>query len=282
VHDGNNLDEIDKAIREAQAVTDRPSLISVKTTIGFGMPTQGTRKAHSDAPGAEAVAETKRHLGWPDDKFFYVPEEALAHFREAIGHGEKLETEWNSQVEKYLGEFPDVGELWHLIMSGELPKDWESHLPSFEDAKPVATRVASGEVINALAPHLPMLIGGSADLGPSTNTDIKDGGSFEAGNYQGRILHFGIREHGMSAALTGISLNGGLIPFGATFMTFSDYAKPAVRLAALSEVQVIFVYTHDSIGLGEDGPTHQPIEQLAGLRAIPHLNVIRPALPSFL
>src|SRR5882762_128625 len=277
VHDGNNLDEIDKAIREAQAVTDRPSLISVKTTIGFGMPTQGTRKAHSDAPGPEAVAETKRHLGWPEDKFFYVPEEALAHFREAIGHGEKLEAEWNSLVEKYLSEFPDVGELWHLIMSGELPKDWESHLPSFEDAKPVATRVASGEVINALAPHLPMLIGGSADLGPSTNTDIKDGGSFEAGNYQGRILHFGIREHGMSAALTGISLNGGLIPFGATFMTFSDYAKPAVRLAALSEVQVIFVYTHDSIGLGEDGPTHQPIEQLAGLRAIPHLNVIRPA-----
>jgi transketolase len=162
-------------------------------------------------------------------------------------------------------------------MSGELPAGWEEHLPSFENAKPVATRQASGEVINALAPHMPMLFGGSADLGPSNNTDIKDGGSFEAGSYEGRILHFGVREHAMGATMTGISLNGGLIPFGGTFLTFSDYMKPAIRLAALSEVQVIYVFTHDSIGLGEDGPTHQPIEQLAGLRAIPHLFVIRPA-----
>jgi transketolase len=277
VHDGNNLDEIDRAIREAQSVTDRPSIICVRTIIGFGMPTQGTRKAHSDAPGAEAVAETKRHLGWPEDKQFYVPDEVLAHFRKAVERGEKLEGEWNAQVEKYLDEFPQIRAEWKAMISGELPADWESHLPSFEDAKPVATRVASGEVINALAPHLPMLIGGSADLGPSTNTDIKEGGSFQAGNYQGRILHFGVREHGMGAALTGISLNGGLIPYGATFLTFSDYMKPAIRLAAISEVQVIYVFTHDSIGLGEDGPTHQPIEQLAGLRAIPHLYVVRPA-----
>jgi transketolase len=277
VNDGNNLDEIDRAIREAQSVADRPSIICVRTIIGFGMPTQGTRKAHSDAPGPEAVAETKRHLGWPEDKQFYVPDEVLAQFRKAVERGEKLEEEWNALVKKYLDEFPQIRDEWKTMISGELPADWESHLPSFEDAKPVATRVASGEVINALAPYLPMLIGGSADLGPSTNTDIKEGGSFQPGNYQGRILHFGVREHGMGAALTGISLNGGLIPYGATFLTFSDYMKPAIRLAAISEVQVIYVFTHDSIGLGEDGPTHQPIEQLAGLRAIPHLYVVRPA-----
>ena len=165
------------------------------------------------------------------------------------------------------------------MIKGELPSDWEKHLPKFEDAKPVATRVASGEVINALAPHLP-LIGGSADLGVSNNTDIKDGGDFEAGSYEGRIIHFGVREHAMGATLTGISLNGGLIPYGGTFMTFSDYMRPAIRLAALSEVQVIYVFTHDSIGLGEDGPTHQPVEHLAALRAIPHLFVIRPADPA--
>src|SRR5437660_3850155 len=163
------------------------------------------------------------------------------------------------------------------MMSGELPDDWEKHLPTFADAEPVATRVASGQVINALAPHMPMLIGGSADLGVSNNTDIKDGGSFEAGSYDGRIVHFGVREHTMGATLTGMSLNGGLIPYGGTFMTFSDYMRPSIRLACLSEVQVIYVFTHDSIGLGEDGPTHQPIEHLSALRAIPHLFVIRPA-----
>ena len=277
VEDGNDLEQIERAIRDAQAVADRPSLISVKTTIGYGMPTAGTRKAHSDAPGEEAVRETKRHLGWPEDKTFYVPEEALAHFREATKRGAQIEGEWNSLVEKYEQENKELGREWRNVMSGDLPTGWEDHLPTFENAKPMATRAASGEVINALAPHMPMLIGGSADLGPSTNTDIKDGGSFEPGTYEGRILHFGVREHAMGATMTGISLNGGLIPFGATFLTFSDYMKPAIRLAALSEVQVIYVFTHDSIGLGEDGPTHQPIEQLAGLRAIPHLFVIRPA-----
>jgi transketolase len=277
VEDGNDLAAIDKAIREAQSVTDRPSLISVKTTIGFGMPTAGTRKAHSDAPGEEAVREAKRKLGWPEDKTFYIPEEALSHFRKAIENGERYESEWNALVEKYEREHEELGRLWNVTMSGELPEGWEDHLPSFENAKPAATRVASGEVINALAPHMPMLIGGSADLGPSNNTDIKEGGSFEATSYNGRILHFGIREHAMGSTLTGISLNGGLIPFGGTFLTFSDYMKPAIRLAALSEVQVIYVFTHDSIGLGEDGPTHQPVEHLAGLRAIPHLFVIRPA-----
>ena len=277
VTDGNKLDDIEKAIRVAQSVDDAPSLISVKTTIGFGMPTQGTRKAHSDAPGEDAVRETKRHLGWPEDKQFYIPDEALAHFREAIPHGERLEAEWDALVEKYTERHQDEAKTWRMMMSEELPAGWEEHLPKFEDAKPVATRVASGEVINALAPVLPMLIGGSADLGVSNNTDIKESHSFEAGTYDGRILHFGVREHAMGAALTGISLNGGLIPFGGTFMTFSDYMRPAIRLAGLSEVQVIYVFTHDSVGLGEDGPTHQPIEHLAALRAIPHLFVIRPA-----
>ena len=277
VADGNNLDDIDKAIRQAQSVTDRPSLISVKTIIGFGMPTQGTRKAHSDPPGEEAVRETKRHLGWPEDKEFYIPDEALAHFREAIDRGERLENDWRALVEKYHESYPEEAKSWNTTMSGELPAGWEDHLPKFEDAKPVATRVASGEVINALAPVLPMLIGGSADLGVSNNTDIKESHSFEAGSYDGRILHFGVREHAMGSTMTGISLNGGLIPFGGTFLTFSDYMRPAIRLASLSEVQVIYVFTHDSVGLGEDGPTHQPIEHLAALRAIPHLFVIRPA-----
>jgi len=277
VEDGNDLAAIEAAIRDAQSVADQPSLISVKTTIGYGMPTAGTRKAHSDAPGEDAVRETKRHLGWPEDKQFYVPEEALEHFRKAIDRGAKDETEWDELVNDYGKKHEDLGKLWQQTMSGELPADWEKHLPSFDDAEAIATRVASGKVINALAPHLPLLIGGSADLGVSNNTDIKDGGSFEAGSYDGRIIHFGVREHAMGATLTGMSLNGGLIPFGGTFLTFSDYMRPAIRLACLSEIQVIYVFTHDSVGLGEDGPTHQPIEHLAALRAIPHLFVIRPA-----
>ncbi len=280
VKDGNDLEEIDAAIREAQSVTDKPSLISVKTIIGFGMPTQGTRKAHSDAPGEDAVRETKRHLGWPEDKQFFVPDEVRAHFSEAVERGEKLETDWRNLVREYSTANPEDGKLLSTTLSGELPADWEEHLPSFADAKPVATRVASGEVINALAPVMPMLIGGSADLGVSNNTDIKGSGSFEADSYEGRIFHFGVREHAMGATLTGIALNGGLIPYGGTFMTFSDYMRPSIRLAALSEVQVIYVFTHDSIGLGEDGPTHQPVEHLAALRAIPHLFVIRPADPA--
>jgi transketolase len=280
VEDGNDLEAIDSAIREAQSVGTKPSLISVKTTIGYGMPTAGTRKAHSDAPGEAAVRETKRHLGWPEEKQFYVPDEALAQFRKAIDQGAQQEAEWKTLVEKYEEKHSELGSLWRTTMNGDLPDGWEKHLPTFKDSKPVATRVASGEVINALAPHLPMLIGGSADLGVSNNTDIKGGGDFEAGSYQGRILHFGVREHVMGSTLTGISLNGGLIPYGGTFLTFSDYMRPAIRLAALSEVQAIYVFTHDSIGLGEDGPTHQPIEHVAALRAIPNLFVIRPADPA--
>src|SRR5687767_14353906 len=280
VEDGNDLDAIESAIRDAQSVPIKPSLISVKTMIGYGMPTAGTRKAHSDAPGEDAVRETKRHLGWPEDKQFFVPDEALAHFRQSATRGEKQESEWNDLVSQYQAKHSDLSKLWRTTMSGELPPDWEQHLPAFTDSKAMATRAASGEVINALAPHMPMLIGGSADLGPSNNTDIKGGGDFEASSLEGRTIHFGVREHAMGSTLTGISLNGGLIPFGGTFMTFSDYMRPAIRLAALSEVQAIYVFTHDSVGLGEDGPTHQPIEHLAALRAIPHLFVIRPADPA--
>src|SRR5690349_949461 len=189
VADGNNLDDIEQAIRVAQSVTDRPSLISVKTVIGFGMPTQGTRKAHSDPPGDEAVRETKRHLNWPEDKTFYIPDEALAHFREAVERGEKQQNEWHALVEKYNENHPEDGKLLRQMLTGELPEGWEDHLPKFEDAKSVATRVASGEVINALAPVMPMLIGGSADLGVSNNTDIKDSHSFAPGAYDGRIIH---------------------------------------------------------------------------------------------
>ncbi|MDQ3805971.1 MAG: transketolase [Acidobacteriota bacterium] len=277
VADGNDLDAVERAILEAQKVADRPSLISVKTVIGFGMPTQGTRKAHSDAPGPDAVRATKRALGWPEDKEFYVPDEARAHFRKCVERGGQMEREWDALVQRYEQEHGELALAWRTTMSGELPEGWESRLPAFEQAKPVATRAASGEVINALAPHLPMLVGGSADLGPSNNTDIKDGGSFQHGSYEGRTVHFGVREHAMGATLTGMSLNGGLIPFGGTFLCFADYMKPAIRLAALSEVQVVYVFTHDSVGLGEDGPTHQPIEQLAMLRAVPHLHVCRPA-----
>lgn len=279
VEDGNDLDAIDAAIREAQSVRDKPSLISVKTVIGYGLPYAGTHKAHSDPPGEEAVRAAKKKFGWPEDKEFYIPPEVLAHFRKAINLGAQWEAEWIKLTEQYREAHPEKVRLWRSMMEGKLPDNWEEHLPSFPDAKPMATRAASGEVINALAPHLPMLIGGSADLGPSNNTDIKGSGSFQAGSYEGRTIHFGVREHAMGAALTGMALNGGLIPFGGTFLTFSDYMRAAIRLAALSEVRVIYVFTHDSVGLGEDGPTHQPVEHLSALRAIPHLYVIRPADP---
>lgn len=276
VEDGNDTDAIESAIREAQA-DDRPSLISVKTIIGFGMPAAGTSKAHSDAPGEDAVKQTKRQLGWQYEEDFYVPEKAREHFRQAGERGAKAEQEWNETVERYAKQHEDEGRKWQTLIKGELPADWETHLPKFADAKPLATRAASGEVINALAPVLPMLIGGSADLGVSNNTDIKPVTNFQSDSYEGRTIHFGVREHAMGATMTGIALNGGLVPYGGTFLVFSDYMKPAIRLACLSRVQVIYVFTHDSVGLGEDGPTHQPIEHLAGLRAIPNLFVVRPA-----
>lgn len=277
VKDGNDLEEITAALKAAQKVTDRPSLISVKTIIGFGMPSAGTNKAHSDAPGPEAVAATKKALDWPTDKFFYVPEAAAAHFRAAGEKGAELEANWNAAVEQFCADEPELAQEWQLIANAELPAAWDAHLPAFDGVKSAATRVYSGEVINAIAPYLPQLIGGSGDLTGSNNTIIKSSKSFAPESYAGRVLHFGVREHAMCAALVGMNLHSHLISYGGTFLTFSDYCKPAIRLAALSHAQCIFVFTHDSVGLGEDGPTHQPVEHLAMLRAIPNLYLIRPA-----
>ncbi len=276
VLDGNDLVNIEDAIREAQNVKDRPSLIRVHTIIGYGMPKQGTSKAHSDAPGVDAVKETKRNLGWPENKSFFVPKEAAAHFRKAVKNGAKFEKDWNALAKAYEKKYGTLGEQFKQIRKNQLPNDWEKKLPKFDGAEAKATRAYSGDVINAIADTIPGLIGGSADLTPSNNTYIKDSADFQAGRYENRNIHFGIREHAMGSTMNGMALFGSTIPFGGTFQTFSDYMRPAIRLAALSHVQVVYVFTHDSIGLGEDGPTHQSVEHLAALRAIPNLAVIRP------
>jgi transketolase len=276
VKDGNDLKAIEGAIREAQKIKDKPKLIRIHTIIGYGMPSQGTHKAHSDAPGEEAVKQTKRNLGWPDNKKFYVPKEAAAHFRKAVKNGAAMERDWNAMVKRYEKQYADLGAAFKDARSGELPRDWETHLPKFEAVEAKATRAYSGEVINAIAEALPNMIGGSGDLTPSNNTYIKSSKDFEPGEYQNRNIHFGIREHAMGSTMNGMALFGSTIPFGGTFQTFSDYMRPAIRLAALSHIQVLFVFTHDSIGLGEDGPTHQSVEHLAAMRAIPNLAVIRP------
>jgi transketolase, bacterial and yeast len=277
VEDGNDLKAIEKAIKEAQKIKDKPKLIRIKTIIGFGMPKQGTSKAHSDAPGEEAVRETKRNLGWDENKHFYIPKEVLAKFREAVKEGARLEKEWEALVKKYEKQYPELGKELADTRRGELPDGWEKALPNFKNVEAKATRAYSGEVINAIAGKIPQLIGGSADLTPSNNTSIKSSEDLQAGKYQNRNIHFGIREHAMGSTMNGMALYGSVIPFGGTFQTFSDYMRPAIRLAALSQIQVIFVFTHDSIGLGEDGPTHQSVEHLAALRAIPNLALIRPA-----
>jgi transketolase len=276
VKDGNDLKAIEAAIRAAQNVKDKPSLIRLKTVIGFGMPKQGTSKAHSDAPGVDAVRETKRNLGWPENKSFYVPKEVSAHFKKATKSGAKLEKAWNERVKKYERAHRELGAEFKQIRSGSLADGWENALPKFDAVEAKATRAYCGEVINAIADAVPQLVGGSADLTPSNNTYIKSSGAFQADNYAARNIHFGIREHAMGSVMNGMSLYGGVIPFGGTFQTFSDYMRPAIRLAALSHIQVLFVFTHDSIGLGEDGPTHQSVEHLAAMRAIPNLALIRP------
>ncbi|MFN2501166.1 MAG: transketolase [Pyrinomonadaceae bacterium] len=276
VADGNDLKAIENAIGQAQKITDRPKLIRVKTIIGFGMPKQGTNKAHSDAPGEDAVRETKRNLGWPEDKSFFIPKEALDHFRQAVKTGAQFEKDWTAMVKKYERAFPNLGQTFHEIRTGVLPDGWDAALPKFDAVEAKATRAYSGDVINAIADSVPQLIGGSADLAPSNNTTIKSSSDLQAGRYENRNIHFGIREHAMGSTMNGMGLYGSVVPFGGTFQTFSDYMRPAIRLAALSNVQTIFVFTHDSIGLGEDGPTHQSVEHLAALRAIPNLAVIRP------
>ena len=293
VEDGNDLDAIDRAISAARRETGRPSLILVRTHLGYGSPhKQDTFAAHGLPLGEEEVRLTKQNLGWPVEPPFLVPKEAEEHFRQAVDRGLKSEAEWNERLAAYEKEFPELAGELRRFMNGELPPGWETDLPRFPaDAKGMATRVASGKVMQALQTKLPGFIGGAADLNPSTNTELKDAGNFEnpgmavgdlqgsAGggwSYAGRNVQFGVREHGMGAILNGLAAHGGFIPFGATFLTFSDYLRPSIRLAALMEVQVVYVFTHDSIGMGEDGPTHQSVEQVASLRAIPGLIVIRP------
>jgi transketolase len=278
VADGNDLEAMESALRAAQAETERPSIIMIRTHIGYGSPNkQDTAEAHGSPLGEEEVKLTKQNLGWPLEPKFYIPEEALAHFRKAIARGGKAEADWQTRLAKYWEAYPDLAAEWDRFVRGELPEDWTAKLPTFSAAeKPTATRQASGKALNAISPSLPTLLGGSADLAPSTDTLIKGERDFSKGNYGARNFHFGVREHSMGAILNGMALSG-LIPYGATFFVFSDYLRPALRLAALMEVHSIFVFTHDSIFLGEDGPTHQPIEHLPALRAIPNLSLIRPA-----
>ncbi len=232
---------------------------------------------HGEPLGPDEIKRTKENLGWPQEPSFLIPDEALAHFRRAIDIGQQLEKRWQAAFDAYRENFVELAAEWHRWTNGQLPKGWEKDITVFEpDRKGMATRVASGKVLNALAPKITNLIGGSADLAPSTKTLIDGEADFQAGNYSGRNLRFGVREHAMGGILNGMALHGGLIPYGATFLIFSDYMRPAIRLAAVSEQKVIYVFTHDSIGLGEDGPTHQPVEQLAALRAIPNLVVMRP------
>ena len=277
VADGNDIEAIAEAIKKSQE-DERPSLIAVRTIIGYGSPNrQDTPKAHGEPLGPEETRLTKKALGWPAEPPFYVPDEALAHFRQAVANGNEWEAHWNRLWDRYQTQYPDLArELsngWaHTSGEGAL-----KNLPQYEEGTAVATRSASGEVLNRIAGHWPTLIGGSADLAPSNNTNIKDGGDFSHANPSGRNLHFGVREHAMGAALNGILLHGGLRVFGGTFLIFSDYMRPAIRLASLMHQPALYIFTHDSIGLGQDGPTHQPIEQLAALRAIPGLYVVRPA-----
>ncbi|GCF07058.1 transketolase [Dictyobacter arantiisoli] len=277
VADINDLAALDEAIAAAKAVADKPSLISVKSKIGYGSPhKQGSHDAHGAPLGAEEIVLTKRNLGWPSEEPFFVPEESLNFFRQSIERGAEFEQAWQKEYDAYAAEFPELAAQWQAELSGKLAEGWDKDIPTFKAGEAVATRVAAGKTLNAIAPNLPNLIGGSADLAPSNNTNMKGLGDF-GGTENGRNMHFGIREHGMGSILNGMALYGGLIPFGATFLIFSDYMRPVIRLASLMKQHVIYVYTHDSIGVGEDGPTHQPIEQLAALRSIPGMVVLRPA-----
>ena len=279
VDDGNDLEALDAAMTAAKAETGRPSLIVVTTVIGYGSPgKQGTAKAHGEPLGKDEVAASKKALGWPLEPTFLVPEEARKPFEQAAERGRKLEAEWNDLVKRYREAHPDLAADFEGRLAGRLPEGWEEGIPTFSPSDPpIATRAASGKTLNGIAPRLPMLVGGSADLTPSNNTLPQGRTDFSAAHAEGLYLRFGVREHGMGASLNGMALSKLWIPYGGTFMVFSDYMRPSVRLAALMKLQVIFVYTHDSIFLGEDGPTHQPESHLASLRSIPGLTVLRPA-----
>ena len=278
VADGDDdIAAIDTAIETAKADTTRPSLILIKTTIGYGSPNKGgTSDAHGSPLGPDEVALSKKALGWDPDRHFYVPDEARSHFRAAAGRGQELEARWNSTLEAYRAEYPELAAQWSQAMAGELPDGWDSDIPVFPAGKAVATRSAGGKVQNAIAAKVPWLLGGDADLGVSTKSVIEGGGSFDGQTGQGRNIHFGVREHAMGAICNGLDYHGGVRAFAATFFCFSDYMRPAVRIAALAGRPVIYVWTHDSIGLGEDGPTHQPVEHLMSLRAMPNMSVVRP------
>ena len=276
--DGNDTKAVDKAIRRAKK-DPRPSIIMCRTHIGFGLPTrQDTNKAHGEPPGEQELANAKIRLGWPVEPKFIIPEDTLALFRKAVPAGKRLEVAWVKLFAAYREKYPDLAAEFERRVSGRLPEGWDAGLPEFPaDSKGMGTRVASGKTLNALADRLPELIGGSADLTPSNNTWLNNSKPFAPDAPEGRYLHFGVREHGMGGITNGIAVHKGLIPYAATFLVFSDYMRPAVRLSALSHYPSIWIYTHDSIGLGEDGPTHQPVEHLMALRAIPNLNLIRPA-----
>ena len=292
VEDGNDLFAIGSAIRDAQMQIDRPSLIRVRSIIGYGSPNkQNTFEVHGSPLGLDEVKRAKQFFNWPVEPPFYIPGEALEHFRTSIEHGRSAQAEWQTNWQAYAQAYPDLADELQAALKGDLPAGWDSGLPAFESGKPVATRVASGQTLNAIAARVPALIGGSADLNPSTNTALKGMGDFMHSDtpldraqglvgggvsYAGRNIAFGVREHAMAGIASGIALHGGLIPFAATFLQFSDYMRPTIRLAALMEQHVIYVFTHDSVFLGEDGPTHQPAEHFAALRAIPHLLLIRP------
>ena len=276
VEDGNDLEAIEAAIAAAKAETSKPSFIAVRTVIGYGSPKAGTNKVHGEALGAADVAATKKFFGFPEDQSFYVPEDALTNWRQAVDRGAVLEAEWNQLFDGYAAAFPDLAAEFTRTQAGKLRGGWEKTIPSFPAGKPVATRNAGGEVMNKIADVVPELFGGAADLTSSTRTIFKSSVSFHV-DPAGRNVFFGVREFGMCAAVNGIAAHGGLVPFGSTFFCFADYCKPAIRLAALMQTHSLFVFTHDSIGLGEDGPTHQPIEHLMMLRAVPGLIDFRPA-----
>ncbi|MBV9402800.1 MAG: transketolase, partial [Candidatus Eremiobacteraeota bacterium] len=273
---GNDVETIDRTIAAAKAVTDRPSFIAIRTHIGYGSPKQDTFKAHGEPLGPEAVKETKEKLGWPLEPDFYVPDDVLRFYRDVGAKGERLEADWQKRYDAWKAADPDLAKQLERTLAGQLPAQipWPTLKP---DELNVATRESGGTVMNAIAAALPELVGGSADLDPSTKTYLKDFGDFESGSYAGRNIHYGVREHGMAAINNGIAMHGGLLPFGATFFNFTDYMKPAMRLAAITQARTIYVLTHDSVFLGEDGPTHQPIEQLASFRALPNMTLIRPA-----
>jgi transketolase len=278
VKDGNDLAAIEKALEEAGAETAKPTLIALRTHIAYGSPNkQDSHGAHGAPLGEDEIRLTKENLGWPPNKKFYVPAEARKAFGKCTEKGRKAETVWNKEIKAYAKKYPELALNWQAAIDGTLPRRWDADVPNFKEGQAIATRAASGQVLNALAENLPTLIGGSADLAPSNNTIIKSSFDFQKNTYAGRNIRFGVREHAMGAVLTGMVLHKGVRPYGGTFLVFADYCRPALRLAALMKQPVIYVFTHDSVAVGEDGPTHQPVEHLAALRTIPGLTVIRPA-----